>query len=268
MKGCLANKAMGAKTYSIVIPAYNASKTIGASLESCLRQTKKADEIIVVDDASTDDTLTLLQTQFAGQITIIALPENSGPAAARNAGISAAMSEYIVFQDADDVWHPKKLECVDAVLAKHPRIRFLFHPYTLRSIDFQVSGDMLEPQKYPIWKLLLSNPIGTPCVAIYKNKELRFNEHLRFMEDYELFLRGAAVHGVYRIPAPFTQLGRPILSEGGQSSRRWKMRVGEMRAWWFFAKGKPLYLIALPFLVLFALSKHIVKSFFPPRSNY
>src|SRR4051812_11622105 len=125
---------MGANTYSIVIPAYNAAKTIIASLESCLKQTRLPEEIIVVDDGSTDDTLSILQTRFAKDVRIISLPKNSGPAAARNAGIATASSRFIVFQDADDVWHPKKLECIDAVLMKHPRIRFLFHPYTLRSI--------------------------------------------------------------------------------------------------------------------------------------
>jgi glycosyltransferase involved in cell wall biosynthesis len=259
---------MEANTYSVVIPAYNAARTIIPSVESCLKQTRRPEEIIVVNDGSTDDTLDILQARFADDIRIISLPQNSGPAAARNAGIAAANCQYIAFQDADDVWHPEKLECVDTVFKNHPRIRFLFHPYTLRSIDFQVKGDMLLPEKYLMWKLLLSNPIGTPCVIMRKDKQLRFNERLRFMEDYELFLREAATHGVYQIAAPFTQLGRPILSEGGQSSRRWKMRVGEMRAWWFFARQKPLYLLVLPFLVLFALSKHIVKSFFPPRSNY
>jgi glycosyltransferase involved in cell wall biosynthesis len=259
---------MEANTYSIVIPAYNAAGTIVASIESCLKQTRRPEEVIVVNDDSTDLTLAILQTRFANEVRIISLPKNSGPAAARNAGIAASSGKYIVFQDADDIWHPEKLERIDAVLNRQPHIRFLFHPYTLRSIDFQVSEDMLLPRKYPMWKLLLSNPIGTPCVAVSKNKELKFNERLRFMEDYELFLREAATYGVYHISAPFTQLGRPILSAGGQSSKRWKMRVGEMRAWWFFAKQKPLYLLVLPVLILFALSKHIVKSFFPPRSNY
>jgi hypothetical protein len=259
---------MEANTYSVVIPAYNAAKRIVASIESCLKQTRRPEEIIVVNDASTDNTLEVLQTRFANDIRIISLPQNSGPAAARNAGIAAATCQYIVFQDADDVWHHEKLECMDAILSTHPRIDFLFHAYTLRSIDFQVSGNMLLPKKYPMWKLLLSNPIGTPCVVMRKHRQLRFDERLRFMEDYELFLREAATHGVYQISAPFTRLGRPILSEGGQSSSRWKMRLGEMRAWWFLARQKPFYLLLLPVLVLFALSKHIVKSFFPPRSNY
>lgn len=259
---------MEANTYSVVVPAYNAAKTIVAAIECCLKQTRPPEEIIVVNDGSTDDTVAILQSHFANRVNLIFLPQNSGPAAARNAGIAAASSQYIIFQDADDTWHPEKLECIDAILSKYPRILFLFHPYTLRSIDFQVTKEMVLPRKYPMWKLLLSNPIGTPCVVMYRDQQLRFNERLRFMEDYELFLREAATHGVYQISAPFTQLGRPILSEGGQSSRRWKMRVGEMRAWWFFAKQKPLYLPVLPVLVLFALSKHIVKSFFPPRTNY
>jgi glycosyltransferase involved in cell wall biosynthesis len=255
-------------TYSVVIPAYNATNTIVASVASCLNQTLPPHEIIVVNDASTDNTLALLHQNFGDAIQVISLSENSGPSAARNAGLALASGKYIAFQDADDIWHREKLACIDRVLQKHPNIRFLFHPYTLSSVTFDVDETLLQPKGFSIWKVLLSNPIGTPCVIMRRDSGIRFNEQLHYMEDYELFLREAAKHGVYRIDAPFTRLGRPILSSGGQSSNRWRMRVGEMRAWWSFVKHNPAYLIALPFLILFSLAKHLVKSFFPPRANY
>jgi glycosyltransferase involved in cell wall biosynthesis len=259
---------MEGNTYSVIIPAYNAVATIGRSIDSCLAQTLAPLEIIVVNDGSTDDTEAHLRSRFGDMVQVLSLVENAGPAAARNAGLAVAKGSHIAFHDADDVWHPEKLAHIDAVLRRQPDIRFLFHPYTLRSLDFRVTADMLDPEKYPTWKLLLSNPIGTPCVVMKRHAGIRFNERLRYMEDYELFLHEAAVYGVYRIGAPFTQLGRPILSAGGQSSNRWRMRVGEIRTWWVFSRRRPAYLVVLPFLVLFALLKHIVKAFFPPRKNY
>lgn len=255
-------------TFSVIIPAYNAAATIVASVESCLNQNLPPLEIIVVNDGSTDNTEAILRQRFGEAIYIVSLPKNSGPAAARNAGLAVASGTFIAFQDADDVWHCEKLFRISHVLQQHPAIKFLFHPYTLQEVDFWVSDAQLRPLPYPLWKLLLSNPIGTPCVVMRNAKGIRFNERLHFMEDYELFLREAAKHGVYRIAAPFTKVGRPILSAGGQSSNRWRMRMGEIRAWWSFMKSKPLYLVVLPFLILFALGKHIIKSFFPPRSNY
>jgi glycosyltransferase involved in cell wall biosynthesis len=254
--------------FSIVIPAYNAASTIVASVESCLSQSYPTHEVIVVDDGSTDGTAGLLEARFGLTIQLISLPENGGPAAARNAGIRAATGTHIAFQDADDVWHRSKLAHIADILHDHPHIRFLFHPYTLSDGDFSADPQMLRPASYPFWKLLLSNPIGTPCVVTARGITEPFNEQLRYMEDYELFLRLAYRQGLYRISAPFTRLGRPILSSGGQSSRRWSMRRGEIRAWWSFAKSHPLFFPLLVPLVLLALAKHAVKSFFPPRTNY
>ena len=254
--------------FSIVIPAYNAASTIAAAVESCLAQTYPPFEIIIVNDGSSDETAELLEWRFGSSIQLIQLARNSGPSAARNAGIRLATGSHIAFQDADDTWHREKLEHMAKVLQQHPNIRFLFHPYTLSSVDFPVERAMLEPARYPMWKLLLSNPIGTPCVVIERSLVLPFNERLHYMEDYELFLRLAHLHKVYRIGAPFTALGRPILSSGGQSSRRWQMRMGEIRAWWSLTVHHGLYLFVLPPLILFALTKHVVKSFFPPRTNY
>ena len=254
--------------FSVVIPAYNAAATIVAAVESCLTQSYPTHEVIVVNDGSTDGTRDLLEARFGLTIQLIDLPENAGPAAARNAGVRAATGTHIAFQDADDVWHREKLARIADVLHHHPQIRFLFHPYTLAPVDFPVTASLVSPKAYPFWKLLGSNPIGTPCVVMTRMAALPFNERLHHMEDYELFLRVAYKYGVYRISAPFTRLGRPILSSGGQSSRRWKMRMGEIRAWWSFARHEPVFYLFLPLLVMFALLKHAVKAFFPPRANY
>ena len=254
--------------FSVVMPAFNAERTIVASLTSCLAQTKPPFEIIVVDDGSTDRTKELVEKTFSENVRLISLSENRGPAAARNIGIRAATGTHIAFQDADDTWHLKKLEHVAEVLAKHPEISFLFHPYTLAAVEFIVTPQMLRPEKYSFWKLLLSNPIGTPCVIISRKNMPHFKENMWHMEDYELFLRTANRQGVYRISAPFTKLGRPILSSGGHSAVRWKMRMGELRAWWSFARFRPAFLPVILPLTLFSLLKHAVKSFFPPRTNY
>ncbi|HEY6803766.1 MAG TPA: glycosyltransferase [Pyrinomonadaceae bacterium] len=86
-------------TISVVVPVYNAETTISATIEHLLRQSLTPDEIIVVDDGSTDETANLLKA-FAGQITVLS-KTNGGPASARNAGIQASSSSLIAFTDSD-----------------------------------------------------------------------------------------------------------------------------------------------------------------------
>lgn len=253
--------------FSVIIPAWNAERTIVHAVESCLAQSYPPHEVIVIDDGSTDDTKALLEARFGDRVILVG-QQNAGPSAARNRGIEAATGTHIAFQDADDIWHPQKLEIIAATLERHPDIRFLFHPYTLAEVRSPVSPEDRIPARFPLWKLLLSNPIGTPCVVIDRPIIERFDERLHHMEDYELFLRLAGRHGVYRINAALTQVGRPILSKGGQSSRRWKMRVGEMRAWSAFARRHPAYWPLVPVLGGFALLKHGIKALLPVRTNY
>lgn len=96
---------------SVVIPAYNASRTIGETLRSAAAQTHAELEILVVDDGSTDETPDIIRSHAAADGRIRLLSQaNAGVAAARNAGIAASAGEFIAPLDADDLWHPAKIE--------------------------------------------------------------------------------------------------------------------------------------------------------------
>lgn len=95
-------------TITVVIPAYNAAKYLGEALESVLTQTRRPDEIIVIDDGSTDDTTQVIERFGKAVVTI--RQQNAGEGAARNAGIRAARGDYIAFLDADDVCAPERLD--------------------------------------------------------------------------------------------------------------------------------------------------------------
>jgi glycosyltransferase involved in cell wall biosynthesis len=94
-------------TVSAVIPAYNSAATLARAIDSVLRQTVPA-QVIVVDDGSTDDTSALLQS-YGSRISVIR-QQNGGAGAARSAGTKAARTDLIAYLDADDAWHPDKLE--------------------------------------------------------------------------------------------------------------------------------------------------------------
>jgi len=103
---------------SVVIPAYNAGKYLGRAIDSVLAQTRPADEIIVVDDGSTDNTADVAHG-YGEKIRFIR-QENAGASVARNTGIEAATSEWIAFLDADDEWLPRKLKLQTEHLRRNP----------------------------------------------------------------------------------------------------------------------------------------------------
>ena len=105
---------------SVVIPAYNADKTIVRAIDSVLAQTRRADEVIVVDDGSTDETARRIK-RYGSQVRCI-YQENAGPSVARNKGIEAANSEWIAFLDADDEWLPEKIGLQCAVLGRNEHL--------------------------------------------------------------------------------------------------------------------------------------------------
>lgn len=98
---------------SVVIPSFNSERYIRQTVESVRRQTLTDLELIAVDDGSTDGSPAIAES-FAGQddrIRLVRLERNAGrPAVPRNAGVRAARGAYVAFLDADDLWHPQKLE--------------------------------------------------------------------------------------------------------------------------------------------------------------
>jgi glycosyltransferase involved in cell wall biosynthesis len=95
---------------SVVIPVYNHGDTVERAIDSALAQTLRDIEVIVVDDASTDDTQTVLDRIGDPRVTCLRHDSNRGGSAARNTGIDHATGEYIALLDADDEWRPQKLE--------------------------------------------------------------------------------------------------------------------------------------------------------------
>ncbi|MEY2471887.1 MAG: hypothetical protein QOK28_1216 [Actinomycetota bacterium] len=102
---------------AVIVPAFQAESTLGSALASVAAQTYAPDEVVVVDDGSSDGTVAVAK-QWDAQlpITVVATATNSGPSAARRAGITAATADVVALLDADDVWLPDHLE---AMLGAH-----------------------------------------------------------------------------------------------------------------------------------------------------
>lgn len=187
-----------------VIPTYNSSHLIRRALDSVVNQTRPVDEIIVVDDGSTDDTEQVV-SGYSGARYI--RQKNSGAALARNAGIQAAQSEWVAFLDADDEWLPQKTERLTAA-AMDNTCGVVYSDYWLdlsgrRSISQCISADKLWPS------IRYRNPFP-PSVAMVRRELLvqlggfRPLSRTGSAEDWELAFRLACVTEFVHVPEPLT----------------------------------------------------------------
>lgn len=111
-------------TLSVIIPTYQHAATIAECLDSVLSQTRRPDEIIVVNDGSTDGTEDVL-ARYQGRVRVL-VQANQGGNAARNNGFDASLGDLVIFCDADVVMRPDMLETMERVLAEHPETSYAY----------------------------------------------------------------------------------------------------------------------------------------------
>ncbi|WP_161495004.1 glycosyltransferase family 2 protein [Caulobacter sp. BP25] len=157
---------------SVVIPAYNASRTIIKTIASAQNQIFDNIEIIVINDGSTDNTLDLLKDLARSEPRLhIISQDNSGVAAARNAGIHKARGKYIAPLDADDIWLPEHIEQQVQLLELHPRKPGLSFGLSDRTDE---NGRVIQRARGvafvgPATRQLASgNPIGNGSAAVFR----------------------------------------------------------------------------------------------------
>ncbi len=193
---------------SIIIPAYNAHKTIAACIDSVRSQTYKNIEIIVVDDGSTDNTAQLLKTSYP-DIQCISIPHSGSPGYARNRGIERATGLYIGFIDADDYWDTAVIDELLKGFEKNPNAMLSYGTlnYDGGAHDGENVHTFRTPYEgYVFTKLLRKNFIQMHPVLI-KRSILQitgsFDESLNvdIAEDYDLWLRIAYRYQVVFCPA-------------------------------------------------------------------
>lgn len=254
--------------FSVVIPTYNAAATIVRTIDSVFAQSYQPQEIIVVDDASTDNTCALITSTYADRVKIIQKINNGGSSIARNTGMDAAKGNYIAFLDADDVWHKDKLMLMNTILQSKPGIVLFYHPYTQTNIlDKRLPEDIMVYQ-LPFIKLLPSNPIATSCIVVKNDPSFRFEPTMRYTEDYDFSMRIGYKHKIFFIDIPLTQIFRKFTSAGGISANTWKMRKGEIRAYRRLVRLNPLFIFLLPFLVISSIGKHLYKKVVKSDTGY
>jgi glycosyltransferase involved in cell wall biosynthesis len=194
--------------FSVVIPAFDAERTVVAAIRSVRAQTEPDFELIVVDDGSRDATADRVRQVDDRRIRLLR-QENRGLSAARNAGIGAARGSLIAFLDADDLWLPTYLERMGAALAARPEAElaycdaWVFEAGTgrIRRQTFfdrhRPAGSLpLEPAAFLLVHLRDNFfYVGTTVRARAFASVGGFREDMTSLEDYEMWLRIEAAGG-------------------------------------------------------------------------
>lgn len=201
---------------SVVIPTYNSSAYICKTLESVYKQTKLPYEIVIVDDGSKDQTVTVIQKYIRQHVKIfdnvrIYQQENKGAGAARNYAISKAAGNWISFLDSDDIWDCRKIEFVEDAIVKNPDVSMVTHnkyivderhPDSKKLSDVSEYYDKTEPLFVQLYR---GNFLATSCMTIKKclvQKAGGFDETLLSAQDYDLWLKIARHGRIFVIERP------------------------------------------------------------------
>lgn len=188
---------MDLPSISVIIPAFNASRTIDRALSSVWRQDYAPLEVIVIDDGSADDLSAAVAPHLARGVQFIRLDKNVGECGATNKGIRAAAGEFIAFLDADDEWLDSKLHKQMAILAAHPDMTFItsgFHVVDHAGMTVEKGGLADTVQVCPeFWRdLLVSSQVAKPCVVARKSCVIEvggFDEALPVAGDQDMWIK-------------------------------------------------------------------------------
>lgn len=212
---------------SVIIPCYRCAPTLERALRSVAAQTLPPAEIIVVDDASDEDAPQLNDSPVHG-LRQLRLSQNAGPGAARNAGWAIATQPYLAFLDADDAWHPKKLELQLGWMQAHSDCLLSGHRIEGRMFADVTVGNAVEVTAA---MLLFSNRFQTSSVVLRRLIPQRFVQQKRYCEDYHLWLEIVLSGGqAIFLDAPLAMRFKPVYGASGASGRLWQMERGELDA--------------------------------------
>ena len=184
--------------FSIVMPVYNAASTLCAAVQSVVGQTYQDWELILIDDGSRDGSLHLSKLISRSDPRIHAFGfSNTGPAAARNRGLELARGKYIAFLDADDLWHPERLEGFAELFDQKDNVGVLFSRTQFMDTDGKLLRTITPTvSELTLERLLAENPVCSTSNIACRREVIDqiggFEDGLDFAEDQDWLVRFAA----------------------------------------------------------------------------
>ncbi len=210
---------------SVIIPVYNGVPYVQKTLLSVIKQTLTPNEILVVNDGSTDNTLSELEKikhEYSHLNIKLITKTNGGHSSATNVGIEASTSNFIALVDADDLWHPSKLEKQISVFknSNDPKLGIVYSDFaSIDSNDNQLPNFptvKLDPRfKGRVYELLIRHGcyiVGSNSAVLIKKQAFLdhgyFDENLRCGEDWEMWIRLSQTYNYDYHPDVLTYIRR------------------------------------------------------------
>lgn len=276
------SKEEEAAPVSVIIPCYRCADTVERALDSILRQTMRPSEILFVEDASADEgkTLNKLHELVAAydrkiDIQILCMDTNGGPGEARNFGWAHALQPYIAFLDADDAWHPRKIEIQYLWMKAHPDVALSCHETILlsdREREPLIVKDHVPVNAISAYRMLFSNSIPTRSVMLKTSVNERFSDGMRYAEDYHLWARIVfSSQQAFRLQLPMAFSFKADFGASGLSGNLLAMQHGEKMVYKNLLSagyiGYPLYLTASIFSRIKYWRRMFIMFFFSGNAN-
>jgi glycosyltransferase involved in cell wall biosynthesis len=217
-------------TISVAMPAYQAQRWIGATLESVLNQTSPPDEVVVVDDGSTDGTAAIARG-FGAPVRVVQQP-NAGASAAYNRAFRESAGSYVAMCPADDLWEPRKLEFQLEVLSAHPEVDVAFgraRYFGLEERDFVGPADsgILDSGNF-FREMYRTDLVPAPTAVVRRELFDRlggFREDLAG-EDYEFWMRALKHQALFfHDPRLLVRLRQHGSNLSAQAVSMWEMNL-------------------------------------------
>ena len=203
--------------FSVIVPTYNRKGFLKTGIDSVLNQTFRDFELIIVDDGSTDHTITLLQ-EYRGRGINYLFTRHHGVSHARNSGIKISRGNYIAFLDSDDRWDERKLEITHSYIEEFPDIN-IFHTDEIWYRKGKILKQKEKHKRHEGYVYLKCLPLC--CIgmstSVVKSSLFEsigyFDESLPACEDYDLWLRACLHNEVKLIPMELT------IKDGGRDDQ-------------------------------------------------
>ena len=258
---------------SVVIPCFRCAETIECAVLSVVQQTMKPAELILVDDNSGDNTLTVLkhlrQKYGSDWIEVISLPNNGGASTARNIGWEKCTRDYVSFLDSDDAWHPQKIEIQISWMLMHKEVVLTGHKCVMlnpgKKIPLATDVSISSVRYITRRRLLVSNPFVTPSFMLKRDLQYRFDPSMRYSEDFFFLLQlGLSGNTIAILDVELVYVFKEF-GVSGVSGNKFRMRCGDIRNYWLLRKYGQINVLTMSALILYSFLKYVVLLLLGPK---
>jgi glycosyltransferase involved in cell wall biosynthesis len=219
---------------TVIMACYNSSVYLDEAVRSVLNQTRRDLELILIDDCSTDKTIEIAKHYQAedSRVSILSLPEHSGPAVARNAGVRAARGEWLGILDSDDIAMPSRFEEQMKLAESDKGLAMI----TSNAISINDQGHVIKEHRYPtrhrdLAKRLFSLQAFPPhSSTVFRREEVQrlsaFNPRYAPSEDADLCLRLLEVGKVGSVDKTLVKIRKHALGISNSDGGMLQIRLG------------------------------------------